>query len=417
MSTGTTYSTTNKQNHNTLDTRHTKTCAEFQKTYVAMASNVSALSNLDVRIRQYQAIGLSNLSESEFTHYIALVDERKVVRADVQKVSNRSTEMQYMLDTADIMFKYYDILEKGNGSEPETIVTSNSILKYFMPEDTSSHNNAASSGSSNGVSSGSSGGAMDPAAPHNINSRSTISEAEDRATLLERYLERTDKNYFKEVHTDALHKCPICDRADRVILPSDGLCYCPHCHSIETIIIDHEKPSYKDPPKEITYFAYKRINHLNEWISQIQGKESTDIPCEIYDKILLEIRKQRITNMTATKITEILKRLGCNKYYEHIPHIMSRLNGAPSISLTPEIEEKLRQMFKMIQIPFFKYAPKSRKNFLSYSYTIHKCLQLLELDSYLKYFPLLKSREKTFQMDEVWQKICNELNWQFIASV
>jgi hypothetical protein len=137
MSTGTTYSTANKQNHNTLDTRHTKTCAEFEKAYVAMASNMSALSNIDARILHYQTIGLSNLNESEFTHYISLVDERKVMHADVQQVSNRSTEMQYMLDTADIIFKYYDILEKGNGSEPETIVTSNSILKYFMLEDTS----------------------------------------------------------------------------------------------------------------------------------------------------------------------------------------------------------------------------------------------------------------------------------------
>lgn len=155
-------------------------------------------------------------------------------------------------------------------------------------------------------------------------------------------------------------------------------------------------------------------------ISQIQGKESTEIPAEIYDRILLEIKKQRITNMaeiTTTKVKEILKRLSLNKYYEHTPHILNRLNGSQGVSFSPEVEEKLRQMFKMIQIPFFKHAPKNRKNFLSYSYTIHKCLQLLELDEYLKYFPLLKSREKTFQMDEVWQKICAELNWQFIPSL
>jgi hypothetical protein len=409
MSTGANYSTANKQNHNTLDTRHTKTCAEFQKAYVAAEDNLGAMSNIDAEIRHYRTVGLTNLSESEFARYISLVDERKIMYAHVQKIANRSSEMQYMLDTADIIFKYYDILEKGNGSEPETVLSSNSILKYFMQVETPSHNTPTTAA------------AAVAAAENAVVSKVMMVDGEDRATLLERYLEKTDKNYFKEVNNnDAMLKCHICDRVDRVILPSDGLCYCPQCHSIETIIIDHEKPSYKDPPKEITYFAYKRINHLNEWISQIQGKESTDIPAEIYDKILLEIRKQRITNMadiTASKIKEILKRLGCNKYYEHIPHIMSRLNGAPSISLTPEIEEKLRQMFKMIQIPFFKYAPKSRKNFLSYSYTIHKCLQLLELDSYLKYFPLLKSREKTFQMDEVWQKICQELNWQFIASV
>ncbi len=124
-----------------------------------------------------------------------------------------------------------------------------------------------------------------------------------------------------------------------------------------------------------------------------------------------------MAKVTPAKIKEILKRLSLNKYYEHVTHIMNRLNGMPSISFTPEIEEKLRQMFKMIQIPFFKHAPKSRKNFLSYSYCIHKCLQLMELDEYLKYFPLLKSREKTFQMDEVWKKICEELGWTYYPSV
>jgi hypothetical protein len=134
----------------------------------------------------------------------------------------------------------------------------------------------------------------------------------------------------------------------------------------------------------------------------------------------MEINKQRITNMaevTPTKIKQILKTLHYNKYYEHTPHIIHRLSGAPTPNFTPEIEEKLRQMFKMIQIPFFNHAPKTRKNFLSYSYTIHKCLQLLELDEYLPYFPLLRSREKTHQMDMVWKKICGELNWQFLPSL
>lgn len=155
-------------------------------------------------------------------------------------------------------------------------------------------------------------------------------------------------------------------------------------------------------------------------LSQIQGKESTEIPAEVYDKILLEINKQRITNMaelTPTKVKQILKSLKLNRYYEHTPHIINRLNGAPTPNLTPEIEEKLRQMFKMIQIPFFNHAPRNRKNFLSYSYTINKCLQLLELDEYLQYFPLLRSREKTFAMDQVWKKICEDLKWSFVPSL
>ena len=74
-------------------------------------------------------------------------------------------------------------------------------------------------------------------------------------------------------------------------------------------------------------------------------------------------------------------------------------------------------MFNQIQEPFDKHCPKNRKNFLSYSYTLHKFFQLLDKNEYLIYFPLLKSREKLFEQDEMWKNICKDLNWKFISSV
>ena len=57
------------------------------------------------------------------------------------------------------------------------------------------------------------------------------------------------------------------------------------------------------------------------------------------------------------------------------------------VSLIEETEEKLRVMFKEIQGPFAKVCPKGRKNFLSYSYVLHKFAELLELDDFLMCFP------------------------------
>ena len=170
----------------------------------------------------------------------------------------------------------------------------------------------------------------------------------------------------------------------------------------------------------MSYFAYKRINHFNEWLAQFQAKESTEIPKEVFDKILVEIKKERITNMvkiTQTKLRKILKKLKLNKYYEHVPHIINRLNGVQAPVMDRHTEEKLRMMFKEIQGPFMKHCPKTRKNFLSYSYVLHKFVQLLELDSFLPCFTLLKSREKLHQQDVIWQKICKDLKWEYIKSL
>ena len=114
---------------------------------------------------------------------------------------------------------------------------------------------------------------------------------------------------------------------------------------------------------------------------------------------------------------EILKRLKYNKYYEHIPHIINMLNGSKAPLLSRQYEERLRIMFKEIQTPFMEHCPENRKNFLSYSYVLHKFCQLLELDELLVYFPLLKSREKLQQQDIIWEKICKDLNWEFIPSL
>ena len=248
----------------------------------------------------------------------------------------------------------------------------------------------------------------------------------DRSVALQQYLQEVDPNYSPpKPPTWMVDFCPVCLQNDKVrreliLQSSDGVLTCKVCGHMAQVVIDSEKPSYKDPPPEATYFAYKRINHYNEWLNQIQAKESTEIPPEVYQYILEEIRKERITDLallTNEKVRSILKKLRLNKYYEHIPHIINKLNGLPPPILTREVEEKLRVMFREIQGPFLEVCPKDRKNFLSYSYTLHKCVELLGLTEYKSLFPLLKSREKLHKTDLLWAQICAKLNWPFYKSI
>jgi integrase len=138
------------------------------------------------------------------------------------------------------------------------------------------------------------------------------------------------------------------------------------------------------------------------------------------NEVILEIRKRRINNiadLSEEDIRQILKKLGRSKYYEHRAHILSRLNGNPPPTITPEIEEKIRAMFQEIQAPFLLYCPNDRTNFLSYSYILYKFFELLELDEYKAFFPLLKSRDRLIAHDLIWAKICTSLRWEFIQSI
>jgi hypothetical protein len=85
--------------------------------------------------------------------------------------------------------------------------------------------------------------------------------------------------------------------------------------------------------------------------------------------------------------------------------------------MSREDEEKLRHMFREIQPAFKKHCPKGRRNFLSYGYVLYKFCELLEMDEYLACFPLLKNRDKLYLQDKTWQKICEDMSWQYLRTV
>ena len=305
----------------------------------------------------------------------------------------KSDEIDYLLDTGHLLFEYYNKIENNDKK----------IINNIKQKNNSNNSNNSNKSVSEYF---------------NINSNQIGSS---KSLLYESYLNKTD-NFnlnFKNITNKNIDICLTCNKERKLFL-SEGKMICESCGDENKILIDSDKPSYKDPPREISYFAYKRINHFNEWLAQFQAKESTDIPKEIYDEILFELKKERIINinhLTQSKLREILKKLKKNKYYEHIPHIINKLNGIPPPIMTRKTEEELRRMFKEIQIPFQNNCPTDRKNFLSYSYILHKFVQLLELDEFIPCFVLLKSREKLHQQDVIWKKICEELRWEFIPSI
>jgi hypothetical protein len=392
-----------------------------------------------------------------------LDDQKKELEKIIYNIENNIEETEYMVKTGKLLSEYYKILdtEKQFASNLEitpsgiTINSSNltntanstnaygnkkkSIMDWFAAEDVKILNIPPESQiakTSNGgrKSKKSKSINLNDQIDANINPNTSYPESDinpfsdklirppaNKDIIYEKYMKMIDKNYINITaeEADVFDTCSKC-LVEMLLNNNTGSLICPKCGISENIIVDSDKPSFKEPPKEMTSFCYKRINHFNEFLAQFQAKETTDIPEDVYNEILMEIKKERITNMayiTPVKMRELLKRIRKNDYYEHIPYIINQLNGLPAPVISPEIEEISRGMFKAIQIPFEKYCPPKRKNFLSYSYIMYKFFELLELDEYLRCFQLLKSRTKLHQQDEIWKNICKDLNWQFIKSL
>lgn len=214
--------------------------------------------------------------------------------------------------------------------------------------------------------------------------------------------------------------CKNCG-TEKLTNPRESFASCPNCGEISKYQdMQNNRGEYSEEVEVLSPFAYKRINHFKEWISTLIAREGTGPSQEVIDKLLRELKMDKVETreeVTEERIKGYLKKLKYSKLYEHIPSIIFKICGVPPPQISPKLEAKLIEMFQQIQTPFEKHAPKGRKNFLSYSYTIHKMLELLKQDHLVDKLPLLKSREKLYQQDVIWKGICYELRWKYIPSI
>ena len=237
------------------------------------------------------------------------------------------------------------------------------------------------------------------------------STQQSKLKIFENYMKRTEGvRIKKDDGKNRIKYCPICSSEKKLL--NDSCYICESCGHTEYVIL--EESQIKE------YSAYKRLNHFKEWLTQIQGLESTDISDDIYQKIIDKINKLRISDLSLLNnklMRQILKELRLNKYYEHIPYITNKLNDIPPPRFSRNQVDTFLKMFILIQEPWEKFKDKQRKNFLSYGYILHKFCELLELDEFLSYFPLLKSDDKLKDQDKTWKKICLYLDWEYYSSI
>ena len=355
----------------TLDSKHKELVAKFSK-------EEDKLPKLFTEKKALKQQLLENLTIEE---RLSKQDRILAIRAEIKKIKSMRTE--YYLQNGKYIFDYFEkkkAIPNNNNTKREL----NDFFNIVTPE----------------------------------------SELRKQAetivnTNVADYLCNIDETFFNIntfiKHTDV---CDVCKNGEMIPIDHEGLLVCNNCGKNRMFLVENEKPSYKEPPKEVCFYAYKRINHFREILAQFQAKESTQIPPEVIESIKMQMKKERMTlaSLSNKKTKDILKKLGYNKYYEHIPFIKDKLGIKPPI-MSPELEDTLCNLFMDIQSPYAKFCPGDRVNFLNYYYTVYKLCELLDQTEFLPYFPMLKDREKRIEQDEIWKKICGELGWEFIPTI
>lgn len=377
--------TIQKPTPTSIDEKHSEMLKQFHsnetETIPSLITEKSRLKNI-----------IPTLKENQVDSYLDICDKIKNIQKQIREL--RSQKKQYLLDNSRYIFQYFEEKKQISGGGPTTNIKNVNVLNSFFKIKAKTNESS------------------DPNA--------------------EKYSQAKNiyQNYWKNVNREISNiqdfivssdVCESCWSGELIPQDEEGILICNNtaCGKFITYIIDSSKPTNKEPPNEVSYTAYIRLNHFKEILSQFQAKETTQIPEEVIEAIKSRIKKERIVDMSLInydKMREILRKLGLNKYFEHIQYINSLFGIKPPI-MNEELHETLCVLFIEIQKPWAVHCPANRTNFFNYTYTLYQLCVLLDQTQYLPYIPMMKDREKQLEQDMIWKKVCNDLDWEFFPTV
>lgn len=384
----------------TLESMHEVKLREFEEYYAQLPEKRMLLERLKQKALSLPQRVQSSKYAEKLTERMQLKEQIDELECEIELIVTREDETKYLLRASPFLYEYH-LESKKTVAESEIAC---------QPDDQSLDGDYDESEELSGRRSDV--GLESFVETSHMSQKGRICD-DYSATCLGYGINSTKKHNYEQLY------CNDCGQY-RVLDIKEAIALCTGCGVSVRYQDAQTHTEFSEEIEILSPFAYKRINHFKEWLSQLQAKESTAPSQEVVDMLLVELKKDRVMNIgdiTHKRIKGYLKKLRLNKQYEHTPALINRLCGVRPPIISKKLEFKLVSMFEEIQKPFEKYCPKSRKNFLSYSYTLHKMCQLLGEDELLPCFPLLKSREKLYLQDSIWKGICEDMRWQYYASI
>lgn len=277
----------------TIDAKHN----EMLKYFKDLQKSLPALKNeLKESIQKYKSIDLSKNNDFELImEKDRLRDNIVELKERINKISSKEEENNYFLEVGLLLHNYYENVETAKNVESDSKNFEKNLL--YTSDNENENDNIIQDEEEDELEDGDD---EIESVPEKVSYKSVINFFNDRESkgdekekekdngytsmkisdfvkeeavfkkknILDDYLKKINSNYVSKIKVDMnICKCPNCNE-EMILYPSDGIQICDKCGLQENILIESDKPSFKDPPMEVSYFSYKRINHYNEYKRQ-----------------------------------------------------------------------------------------------------------------------------------------------------
>jgi len=202
--------------------------------------------------------------------------------------------------------------------------------------------------------------------------------------------------------------CMVCNGKSGIVLDyTRGDLICSNCGTVQpSLVADNGNFNFVRVGSN-----YKRIHHFHERISQLLLCESNICDAH-WQAISSKITESNFTELNKTNIRKVLRSLNMQIYIEKWLQIMFRYANVRPPRPPSSVLLKLDQMFLALQTPFAIHKSKSRRNFLNYNFVFNRLFHMLGIPEFGMFFPLIKSKNKLRLLEETWQQMCKNLQWE-----
>ena len=179
------------------------------------------IAGINKKIDKLNKIEFSQFTKENIDEKAKLLDKLKQYNYKLSLLQSNNNELLYFTDTIDYLSSYYDNSNKNNDIKHVEIVD------FF-----------------------------------NDNDKINNDKSNNKTKLLDNYLKITDSKQIK-IGKNKKFKPKYCPsencKSEMTLHLSDGYLICTECGFCEEVILDSDKPNYKDPVPDATAYSYKRI--------------------------------------------------------------------------------------------------------------------------------------------------------------
>ena len=211
-----------KNNKSTLNNHHRIILNKFKKESKKLPKYKSDLEKLKNKFTKINKKKDKKCTDKEIDMKFELKEQIDILKAKIENIEKKNSQKQYFLNTFDYLNDYFinrNTCSECDVSEPEDSQNSSGLLNFFKKKD------------ENQIS-------MDKF----INKKNKVKNSD----LYEKYLNKIDPRYSGKYefvqNFDLCHQCKI----KKMLIQNEGRYVCLGCGRSENIIIDSEKPSYKE---------------------------------------------------------------------------------------------------------------------------------------------------------------------------